>query len=145
MLIVYRKSDGEIVFNSGKSFITPNGITDENGFLATIEQIGGSYSDYGTYRLHDVNDKPHVDELIKYTGYVTLLFNDNQAVGYVIDYDQYELDIAKAIFDENNRPPTEVDNLKKETIILSQQIKASADIAEFHEELIAELAMMLYS
>lgn len=40
--------------------------------------------------------------------------------------------------------PTEGDALRQEIKLLRGQVSASADIAEFHEELIAELATMVY-
>lgn len=93
MLIVYRKSDKQILFNSGKSFVEPQGMSDENGKLAVIEQIGGTFDDYGTYRLHDVEDQEKVDEILKYNGYVNLIFDENdEAIGYKIDYEKYQQD-----------------------------------------------------
>jgi hypothetical protein len=74
MLIVYRKSDKKILFNSGKSFVEPQGMSDINGKLAVIEQIGGTFEDYGTFRLHDVEDKEKVDEILKYQNYISLVF-----------------------------------------------------------------------
>lgn len=92
MLIVYRKNNKEILFNSGKSFIEPQGMSDVNGKLAVIEQIGGAFEDYGTYRLHDVEDKEKVDEILQYQSYVSLVFEDDEAVDYVIDYEKYDAD-----------------------------------------------------
>jgi len=92
MLIVYRKSDEEILFNSGKSFVEPQGMSDTNGKLAVIEQIGGTFDDYGTYRLHDIADQEKVDEILKYNEYVSLIFEDGIAVDYEIDYERYEID-----------------------------------------------------
>ena len=93
LLIVYRKSDKEILFNSGKSFIEPQGMSDENGKLAVIERIGGAFDDYGTYRLHDIEDEEKVDEILKYQNYVSLVFDEEgEAVDYEIEYGKYELD-----------------------------------------------------
>lgn len=38
----------------------------------------------------------------------------------------------------------ETEQLKKENLLLKAQAKANADLSEFHEELIVELAMMVY-
>lgn len=92
MLIVYRKSDKKILFNSGKSFVEPQGMSDINGKLAVIEQIGGTFEDYGTFRLHDVEAKEKVDEILKYQNYISLVFEDDEAVDYEIDYEKYEQD-----------------------------------------------------
>lgn len=92
MLIVYRKSDKEILFNSGKSYVEPEGMSDTNGKLAVIEQIGGEFEDYGTFRLHDIEDEEKVNEILEYQGYVSLIFEGEEAVGYEIDYEQYEYD-----------------------------------------------------
>lgn len=43
-----------------------------------------------------------------------------------------------------NRPPTEIELLQQENILLKAQNKALRDITDFHEELIVELAMMVY-
>ena len=40
--------------------------------------------------------------------------------------------------------PTVVEVLQKEITLLKAQSKANADISDFHEELIVELAMMVY-
>lgn len=98
MLIVYRKSDKEILFNSGKSYVEPEGRSDVNGKLAVIERIGGTFDDYGTYRLHDIEDSEKVDEICKYQDYVSLVFENDEAVNYSIDFAKYELD--KQAFEE---------------------------------------------
>lgn len=95
MLIVYRKSNKEILFISGKSYVEPQGMSDENGKLAVIEHIGGTFDDYGTFRLHDIEDKEKVEEILKYQNYVRLVFEDGIAVDYEIDYVRYEEDKAK--------------------------------------------------
>lgn len=92
MLIVYRKSDKKILFNSGKSFVEPQGMSDENGKLAVIERIGGTFEDYGTFRLHDIEDAEQVNEILRYQSYVSLIFEDNEVVDYEIDYEKYQLD-----------------------------------------------------
>lgn len=92
MLIVYRKSDKKILFNSGKSFVEPQGMSDANGKLAVIERIGGTFDDYGTFRLHDIEDEEKVDEILKYQNYVSLIFENNVAVDYEIDYERFEQD-----------------------------------------------------
>ncbi len=90
MLIVYRKTDGEILFNSGKSFIRPEGMSDINGKLAVIQEIGGSFNDYGTYRLHDIEEKEKVDKILKYEGYVELIIKSDVVIDYRIDYKKYK-------------------------------------------------------
>lgn len=92
MLIVYRKSNGEILFNSGKSFVEPQGMSDTNGKLAVIERIGGAFDDYETYRLHDIEDKEKVEEILQYQDYVNLIFEEGEAVDYTIDYEKHEQD-----------------------------------------------------
>lgn len=92
MLIVYRKSNGEILLNTGKSFVKPEGMSDYNGKLAVIERIGGSVNDYGTFRLHDINEKEKVDEILRYENYVELVIEHDAAVDYKINYNKYELD-----------------------------------------------------
>lgn len=117
MLIVYRKSDKEILFNSGKSFVEPEGMSDENGKLAVIERIGGTFDDYGTYRLHDIEDRENVNEILQYQSYVSLVFDENEnPVGYEIDYEQYEIDgqirLEQELF--NSLLPSEKEILKAE-------------------------------
>lgn len=92
MLIVYRKSDKEILNISSNAFVEPQGMSDENGKLAVIEQIGGTFDDYGTYRLHDVEDEVKVNEIMKYQGYVSLVFDGEDVVNYSIDFSKYESD-----------------------------------------------------
>ncbi len=48
-------------------------MSDINGKLAVIQEIGGSFNDYGTYRLHDIEEKEKVDKILKYEGYVELI------------------------------------------------------------------------
>ena len=93
MLIVFRKSDKKLLFNSGKSYVNPNGVSDINGKLAVIEQIGGSFEDYGTFRLHDIDDAAKVDEILEYQKHVNLVFDENdEAIDYEVDLEQYELE-----------------------------------------------------
>lgn len=105
--MVYRKSDKKILFNSGKSFVEPQGMSDENGKLAVIEQIGGTFDDYGTYRLHDIDDKEKVDEILQYRNYVSLVFDEHgNSIDYEIDYEQFEIEelrqIINILIGENN-------------------------------------------
>lgn len=116
MLIVYRKSDGKVIFNSGKSFVQPQGMSDTNGKLAVIERIGGAFDDYGTYRLHDIEDKEKVEEILQYQGYVNLTFEEGEAVDHVIDYEKYEQD-KQAITEQallNSLKPYKEEVLKAE-------------------------------
>lgn len=92
MLIVYRKSNGEILLNTGKSFVKPEGMSDYNGKLAVIERIGGSVNDYGTFRLHDINEKEKVDEILRYENYVELILDNGTVTDYKINYEKYEQD-----------------------------------------------------
>lgn len=119
MLIVYRKSDKEILFNSGKSYIEPQGMSDENGKLAVMECIGGTFDDYDTFRLHDIEEKEKVDEILKYQNYVNLVFEDDIAVDYEIDYSRYEEDKQQAEEQEllDKLIPSQEEVLKAETEI----------------------------
>lgn len=84
MLIVYRLSNKEIMFNSGKSFVEPGGPSDNNGKLAVIERIGGVFEDYGVYRLHDVEDAEQVEELLNAHEY-NLVFNElDEPIGFIV-------------------------------------------------------------
>ncbi|SHF15706.1 hypothetical protein SAMN02745784_03003 [Tissierella praeacuta DSM 18095] len=119
MLIVYRKSDKKILFNSGKSYVEPQGMSDINGKLAVIERIGGVFDDYGTFRLHDIDDAEKVDEILRYQNYVNLVFEDDIAVDYEIDYEKYEEDKIKREEQEslNKLNPSQEEILKAETEI----------------------------
>lgn len=119
MLIVYRKSDKKILFNSGKSYVEPQGMSDINGKLAVIERIGGAFDDYGTFRLHDIDDVEKVDEILRYQNYVSLVFEDDIAVDYEIDYEKYEEDKLKREEQEllNKLNPSQEEILKAETEI----------------------------
>lgn len=116
MLIVYRKSDKKILFNSGKSYVEPQGMSDINGKLAVIERIGGVFDDYGTFRLHDIDDTEKVDEILRYQNYVNLVFEDDIAVDYEIDYEKYEEDKIKREEREllNKLNPSQEEILKAE-------------------------------
>lgn len=116
MLIVYRKSDRKILFNSGKSFVEPQGMSDENGKLAVIERIGGSFDDYGTYRLHDIEDKEKVDEILLYQNYVSLVFKNGKVIDYEIDFVKHEYDrrLAEEQRLLNSLIPTNEEVLKAE-------------------------------
>ncbi|MGJ0848300.1 hypothetical protein ACR77J_16535 [Tissierella praeacuta] len=119
MLIVYRKSDKKILFNSGKSYVEPQGMSDINGKLAVIERIGGTFDDYGTFRLHDIDDAEKVYEILRYQNYVNLVFEDDIAVDYEIDYEKYEEDKIKREEQEllNKLNPPQEEVLKAETEI----------------------------
>jgi len=110
MLIVYRLSDKEILLNTGKSFISPTGMSDINGKLAVIERIGGDFEDYGVFRLHDVENSDQVDLILGAHEY-SLIFNerDEPAGFYVLKTKaEYLLEL----------PPPE----PTETEILGQQL-----------------------
>ena len=91
MLIVYRKSNGEILLNTGKSFVKPEGMSDYNGKLAVIERIGEPVNDYA-HLGYDINEKEKVDEILRYENYVELVIEHDAAVDYKINYNKYELD-----------------------------------------------------
>ena len=40
--------------------------------------------------------------------------------------------------------PTDIELLQQENVLLKRQIQANSDVADFHEELIVELAMEIY-
>ena len=92
MLIVYRKTDGKILLNTGKSFIKPMGMSDINGKLAVVERMGGSFKDYGTFRLHDVEDEEKVDEILKHEDYMKLIIKGDIVINYEINYKKREQD-----------------------------------------------------
>ena|SRR5690625_2841722 len=119
MLIVYRKSDKEILFNSGKSYVEPEGMSDENGKLAVIEKNGGDFDDYGTYRLHDIEDEEKVNEILEYKDYVSLVFENGEAVDYEIDFEQYEHD--KSV-EEEQRLLDKMKPSEKEIILAESEI-----------------------
>lgn len=51
----------------------------------------------------------------------------------------------KTSVDNPIREPTELELLKQENTLLKAQIQAASDRSDFHEELIAEMAMLVYS
>lgn len=58
MLIVYRKTTGEVVENQGIISMFPLGTPDTADVIQNvIERFGGNESDYDIFRLHDVEDK----------------------------------------------------------------------------------------
>ncbi|WP_406242338.1 hypothetical protein ACF3M2_18710 [Tissierella carlieri] len=130
MLIVYRKSDKKILFNLGKSFVEPQGMSDENGKLAVIERSRCTFDDYDTFRLHNIEDREKVDEILKYKDYVSLIFDkDNIAVNYEIDYEKYEIDkqlreeqelLERLIPSKQEVLMAEVEKAKREIEILIQ-------------------------
>jgi len=84
MLIVYRLSDKEILFNSGKSFVEPEGMSDINGKLTVIERVGGDLEDYGVYRLHDIDNAAQVEELLNAYNYTLVFGDDESPAGFII-------------------------------------------------------------
>lgn len=54
MLIIYRKADRKIVWNSGLNSIFPEGTPFEIEIRNVIQCFGGAPSDYGEFRLHDI-------------------------------------------------------------------------------------------
>ena len=109
MLIIYRKSDKEIMFNSGKSFINPVGMSDMNGKLAVVERVGGEFEDYDVFRLHDINDSIQVQEILDAYEY-NLIFNEQEeVVGYNILKTKEEW-----IAEQPPAPPSDIEMLKLE-------------------------------
>ncbi|WP_312667841.1 hypothetical protein [Tissierella praeacuta] len=132
MLIVYRKSDKKILFNSGKSYVEPQGMSDINGKLAVIERIGGVFDDYGTFRLHDIDDAEKVDEILRYQNYVNLVFEDDIAVDYEIDYEKYEEDKIKREEQEllNKLNPSQEEILKAETELITINLLLEMEVIQ---------------
>lgn len=63
MLIIYKKSNGEVVNNQGTNETFPLGVTNVQPILDNvIANNGGSYDDYGIIRLHDIEDKAIVEK-----------------------------------------------------------------------------------
>ena len=63
MLIIYRKQDGKIIDNQGINSSFPLGIIDTDYLIQyIIKQFGGKESDYGLFRLHDVDDIEKVEK-----------------------------------------------------------------------------------
>lgn len=133
MLIVYRKSDKKILFNSGKSYVEPQGMSDINGKLAVIERIGGVFDDYGTFRLHDIDDAEKVDEILRYQNYVNLVFEDDIAVDYEIDYEKYEEDKIKREEQEllNKLNPSQEEILKAETELITINLLLEMEVIQW--------------
>lgn len=47
--------------------------------------------------------------------------------------------------DNHSKEPTEMEILVQENTLLKAQVQAATDRSDFHEELIAEMAMLVYS
>ncbi|RSL32677.1 hypothetical protein D7Z54_14605 [Salibacterium salarium] len=80
MLIVYRKTDGKIMHNTGTSNVHPEGPSDTNGKLAVIEREGGEFDDYGLYRLHDIEDEKKVNDILNAYAYELIFDESNNSI-----------------------------------------------------------------
>jgi len=117
MLIIYRLSNKEILFNSGKSFTNPQGMSDTNGKLAVIERIGGAFEDYGVFRLHDVNEVVQVDELLNAHEYNLVFDGSDKPTGFAVTKTK-----AEYLSELPPLPPPETDILGQQLVEKDLQI-----------------------
>ena len=63
MLIIYKKSNGEVVDNQGTNETFPLGVPNVQPILDNvIANKGGASSDYDIIRLHDIEDSQNVEK-----------------------------------------------------------------------------------
>lgn len=84
MLIVYRKSDGQVCSVSGTNSLLPEGPAFEAEVQNAIRKLGGFPKDYGEYRLHDLEDVDMVQSVLA-AGRVEMVFQqDGTPSGIVV-------------------------------------------------------------
>lgn len=74
MLIIYRKSDGLVISNSGTNSLMPDGPPFDAEVQNAIRKLGGLATDYAEYRLNDVTDVATVQAILD-AGSYTLTFD----------------------------------------------------------------------
>jgi len=83
MLIIYRKLNGDVVYNSGTNSYLPLGPSFEDEVQNAIEIYGGAADDYGEFRLHDVEQADLVQKCLTHN-YVLEFDNSGNPVGVII-------------------------------------------------------------
>lgn len=83
MLIIYRKSDGKTIANSGTNSYLPNGPALEDIIDNAISVAGGVPDDYDEFRIHD-DEYPQVVHDIINSGSYELIFEDGVPVDIMI-------------------------------------------------------------
>lgn len=76
MLIIYDKTTGEPLFNSGTNSFQPEGPDFAEELPNAIAFYGGKAEDYGWFRVHDVEDRELVNSILQCGSY-DLAFNEN--------------------------------------------------------------------
>ena len=105
MLIIYDKKSGEVLNNQGTIQGYPLGVEDPSMLVASlVTQLGGVPSDYGIFRLHDIND---LETVAKTSTHSFKIVNNKIEFG---------VEIVKP--EPEQRPPTEIEILQQENLIL---------------------------
>lgn len=138
MLIVYRKSDKKVLFNSGISFIE---MSDINGKLAVIEQIGGNLNDYGTFRISDTEEKQKVDAILNAYEYDLVFDNNDKPIDFEVTKTK-----AQHLAELPPLPPTQTEILQQDVghlLLESAADKAKlADLEALTGALLLEIATL---
>lgn len=91
MLIVYRKSDGLVVSNSGTNSLLPDGPPFEAEVQNAIGNFGWPLEDYGEYRLHDENDAALVKQIMEAGSYSLAFDEDGNPTGIDTIFNRVQL------------------------------------------------------
>jgi len=75
MLIIYRKSDGIIICDSGKNDFLPLGPEFEVEVQRAIAKMGGTIDDYAEYRIND-KEQPGLTDYLVNSGSYQIMFNE---------------------------------------------------------------------
>ena len=105
MLLIYRKSTGEVVSNQGKLDGSPLGLDDTSILVNyVVSQFGGNKDDYGLFRLHDIEDAETVNKTFTHE--------------YTIQDGQVVFGAEIILPEPEPRPPSELELLKQENMTL---------------------------
>lgn len=121
MLIIYKKTTGEIVENQGTNSMFPNGVEDVTNIVSTIiKRLGGTENEYEVLRLHDEYDKVIVEKTFTHE--------------YSVLNNQIVFGGLRPVPEFVPQPPTEIEILKQENEMLQASVMELSAYAASQDE-----------
>lgn len=102
MIIVYRKDTKEIVNGCNTNSLFPDGGPARPHLEIAVSEYGGNISDYGVFRLHDIEQADLVSKCFTHDYFLTL-GNNGEPVGVSFSEKQQQIEVE---------PPTQEERLE---------------------------------
>jgi hypothetical protein len=128
VIIIYRKSDGKpLIQETISSFLTKETYDSNRNYEHVVSNFGGTKDDYSEIWVSDkeIEKKTKTHEFTVVNG--EIVFGEEKVI------------------EEPPREPTEIEKLQQENILLKAQNQALSDRTDFHEDVLSEIILTIYS